>query len=585
MREFSTILVIDDEPDNFDVVETLLHGEDYQLSYVSDGETALSLLDKIQPDVILLDFMMPELSGIETCRRIKAQAAWQPIPIIIVTALNTKEDLSRCLEAGADDFISKPLDRLELKARVRSALRTYRQYQDIQALNQRLTQFNNDLERQIQQRTAQLEQLVRYDPLTQLPSRLLILQRISQALQEDLRHPFALLFLDCDQFKLINSSLGYEIGDQLLMAIAERLKSLILPHDLLARLGGDEFCFFFSTIPNIDTAKAIIHRILGSFNAPFIVGDLEVYITACCGMTIATDKQKKSEELLQEADTAMYRAKNRGKGSYQIFDYQMRNMALQRLQLEQDMQRAFQKEEFLVYYQPIIALPSRRVVGFEALSRWQHSTRGLVSPGDFIPCAEETGLIVPLGLFVLRQSCEMIQQWRSQYQSDLFVSVNLSVRQFAHPTLLDDVDQVLNTTAIAPQALKLEITESAIVENPEVAVNLIRELRSRQIQISIDDFGTGYSSLAYLSRFPVDSLKVDRSFISHVNAHPDSAIVKAVITLGHALNMSIIAEGIETREQLEHLENLGCNYGQGYFVSRPIAAERVGEFLNQVRVC
>jgi diguanylate cyclase len=583
MRESPIVLIIDDEPDNFDVVEALLHNEPYFLSYLPSGEAALNLIDKIQPDVILLDFMMPEITGIEVCRRIKSTPQWQAVPVIMLTALNSKEDLSRCLDAGADDFISKPIDALELRARIRSALRTYQQYQRIQELNQQLSQFNTVLEERVQQRTVELEDIIKYDLLTKLPSRFSLIKEISSTFNQHSFEQFVLITLDCDQFKLVNSSLGYDLGNKLLIAIAQRLSLLIKPEDRLARLGGDEFCLLLRSVPIFSTERFIVDHLLASFNTPFFLDGIEVYVTASCGITIINTNQKSPQELLQEADIAMHRAKQHGKGSYKFFDAQMQNAALKRLHLEQDMQRALKNREFSVYYQPILSLPERKVVGFEALARWHSRTQGFVSPSDFIPCAEETGLIVPLGLLVLRQACDAIQHWKDQFCQNLFMSVNLSVRQFSHPTLLDDIDQVLGDIAIAPRSLRLEITESAIVENPKTAINLIQELQSRQIKISIDDFGTGYSSLAYLSQFPVNNLKIDRFFISQMGNDQDSKIVEAVINLGHALDMSIVAEGIETVEQLERLEALGCDFGQGYFFSKPLPFADLDQYLNTQR--
>lgn len=580
MRESAVILIVDDEPDNFDVVEALLHNEHYFLSYLPSGEAALNLIDKIQPDVILLDFMMPGITGIEVCQRIKSTPKWQAVPIIMLTALNSKEDLSRCLEAGADDFISKPIDALELRARIRSALRTYQQYQKIQELNHQLSCFNVSLEEQVQQRTAELEDTLKYDALTQLPNRFLIVQEIACLLNEISLNPVVLITLDCDQFKLVNSSLGYDLGSKLLVSIANRLKTLTRSGDMLARLGGDEFCILLNSVSSLAVEPFVVEHVLASFNTPFSLDGLEVYVTASCGITIANEYSTSPQVLLQEADIAMHRAKKCGKGSYQFFDAQMQNAASKRLRLEQDMQRALKHKEFSVFYQPIISLPERKLIGFEALARWQSPTQGFISPSDFIPCAEETGLIVPIGLLVLRQACHAIQVWKERFNQDLFISVNLSVRQFAHPTLLDDIDQVLNDIAIAPHTLRLEITESAIVENPKTAINLIQELRSRQIKISIDDFGTGYSSLAYLSQFPVDNLKIDRFFISQIVNQQDSKIVQAVINLGHALDMSIVAEGIETIEQIERLEQLGCDYGQGYFFSKPLPFDQLSDYLE-----
>jgi len=584
----ASLLLVDDRPENFDVVQVLLHGEGYELNYAASGRRALDRLAYYTPDVILLDAMMPDLDGLETCRQIKANPQWRSIPIIMVTALSSKEDLARCLEAGADDFISKPVDKVELRARVRSMVRLSAQYfeiqklySDLQTVNQSLSSFNEVLEAQVQQRTAALEHTLNYDPLTNLPSRRLFRKIIQQAMQEERRLPFALAGLDCDQFKLINASLGHVVGDRLLRAIANRLSSFLRDQDVLARLGGDEFCFFLKEIDSYDDLHVIANQILLQFQIPFVVEDLEIYLTACMGMTLFSPDHTTAEEPLQEADTAMHRAKLQGKSSYQMFEASMHQSAIGRLQLEQDMQRALKRQEFRVHYQPILNLKTEKIVGFEALVRWQHPERGIVSPAEFIPCAEETGLVVPLGMMVLWQACEQLCQWQKTIHPHLSMSVNLSVRQFAHPTLLEDIDEMLAETGIDPHCLKLEITESAIMENPDAAIELTQQLRSRQIQLSIDDFGTGYSSLSYLSRFPVDNIKIDRSFVNAIDTGNNAQIVEVVMSLGQALGMAIVAEGIETTRHLEYLQGLGCEMGQGYYFSKPLTPEQATLYLQE----
>ncbi len=571
-----SILVIDDEPDNFDVIEALLSDRDYQLHYAANGQAAIDSLDLFQPDVILLDVMMPGIDGIEICRQIKAMPQWEAVPIIMVTSLTAKADIARCLNAGADDFISKPVNRLELGARVRSMLRIHQQYQQ-------LATFNNHLEATVKQRTAQLQTMIFQDALTTLPSKTFLLQKLAKILEAE-KSSFAVIYLDCDQFKLINGSFGYVFGNQLLIAIAERLQYHLGPGDMLARVGEDEFCFLLpETTQEISHGEifartiALIEEITQSFNTPFIVADCEIFMTACLGVALGNSSNyKQPEEPLQDADTAMYKAKLHGKGCYQIFDRQMSLAMLNRLTLENDLQRALTHQEFVVYYQPIVNLQTQKVAGFEALVRWLHPDRGMVSPGEFIPCMEETGLIVPVGMVVLKQACQQLKIWQQQGWQDLTMSVNLSVRQFACPTLLADIDQVLTETAINPACLKLEITESAIMDNAEIAIVLTKHLRSRQIQISVDDFGTGYSSLGYLHRFPVDTLKIDRSFVHQIQSGSRNyQVVNTIIILSHQLGLAVIAEGIETEEQHQWLQQLGCEFGQGYLFSKPLPAAEI----------
>lgn len=569
------LLVVDDEPENFDVIETLLSDQNYDLHYTANGPDTLDFLVSMQPDLILLDVMMPEMDGLEVCRRIKAVAPWQTVPIIMVTALSSKQALARCVEVGADDFISKPLNRMELTARVRSMLR-------IRQLYQQLTRFNSHLEAKVQQRTAELRQLLWQDSLTGLPSRLNLLERVGELVREGERC-FALAYLDCDQFKLVNGSLGYAIGDQLLQAIARRLKGYLRPDDLLARVGEDEFCFLLYPLDSSFKLEPWIHIIMDGFQTPLPTAAGEIFMSVSLGIALADETHPKPSALLQAADTAMYKAKLQGKGCYQIFDHQLYIATRNRLNLENDLQRALKQQEFEVYYQPIVRLDTEQLVGFEALLRWHHPQRGMVSPGEFIPYMEETGLVVPVGLMVLHQACQQLHTWHQRGWSALTISVNLSVRQFASPTLLADIDQVLQDTGVNPACLKLEITESAIMEQPEAAISLMETLRSRHIQISIDDFGTGYSSLGYLHQFPIDILKIDQSFVNQIQAgRPNYQVVETIMTLSQQLKLAVIAEGIETQAQVQCLQRLGCEFGQGYLFAKPLDAELIGlQWLKQ----
>ena len=563
--QYPSILIIDDDPDNFDVIETLLDNEDYQLHYAASGQQAIKSLDVFQPDIILLDVMMPGMDGIEVCQRIKAMPQWEAVPIIMVTALTGKKDLAQCLSSGADDFISKPIDRSELTARVRSMLRIRQQYQQLET-------FNARLEAMVQKRTAQLQRMIAEDALTLLPSRTFLLQKLTEILQSG-ESSFALVYLDCDQFKLVNGSFGHDVGDRLLIAIAKRLQKHLRSGDLLARMGEDEFCFLIHQIEDQTAIERFLETLLRSFELPFLVANCEIFTTVCIGVALGRKENPQAEELLQDADTAMYQAKLKGKGTYQIFDRQMRLEMLHRLTLENHLQRALKHQEFTTYYQPIINLQTQNLVGFEALVRWKHPERGMVSPGEFIPSMETTGLIVPVGIAILKQACQQLHTWHQQGWTELTMSVNLSVRQFACLTLLTDIDSVLAETGVNPAYLKLEITETAIMDNAEIAIALTEDLRSRNIQISIDDFGTGYSSLGYLHCFPVDNLKIDRSFVNEIQSESfNYHVVDTIVALSKQLGLSVIAEGIETSQQLKWLQKLGCQFGQGYFFSKPLAA-------------
>lgn len=566
----ATILVVDDDPNNYDVIEAFLSDQDHCLHYAADGATALANLEHVNPDLILLDLMMPGLDGLEVCRAIKANSQWEGVPIIMVTALNSKHHLFRCLDAGADDFVTKPVNRLELRARVQSMLRIRQQYQA-------LATFNATLEATVQARTADLQRLIEQDPLTQLPSRIALVRQL-QDLQRWGESGFALIILDCDEFKLVNGSFGYAVGDQLLVAIATRLKQLLGPGDLLARLGEDEFCYLKLGLGKTPELEPFLSKIQESFQAPFSLPSGEIFMTASLGIAFSQGSVLGSEDLLKNADIAMYKAKNKGRGGYQIYDQQMHLEIVQRLTLESDLQRAVDQQEFIVYYQPIFRLDTREISGFEALIRWQHPSRGMVSPGEFIPCLEATGFIVPVGLFTLHQACLQLKQWHQLGYPHLTMSVNISIRQFACPTLLDDIDQILYETQVNPALIKLEITESCIMENAETTIALTQQLRARQLQISIDDFGTGYSSLNYLHCLPVNSLKIDRCFVDGITPSTiNYQVVKTIMLLSQQLGLDVIAEGIETEQELAYLQGLGCQFGQGYLVERPLNASLIQE--------
>ncbi|MBE9108108.1 EAL domain-containing protein [Nodosilinea sp. LEGE 07298] len=570
----ASILIVDDDPNNFDVIDTLLDAEGYQLHYASTGEAAIAALDHLEPDLILLDVMMPGLNGFEVCHWLKSSPTWATLPIIMVTALSEKQDLARCFSAGANDFISKPIHRLELIARVRSLLILREQYQQLET-------FNAQLEVKVLKRTAQLQAIISHDALTQLPSRAALNQTLAELLQAE-NSAFAVIYLDCDQFKLINGSFGYALSNQLLRAIAARLQQLVPSDGLLACLGGNEFCILLRQTSGIERVKWLIQTVLDSFKTPFSVSGVNIFITACLGVVLGHSDYSSPEQLLQDAGIALYRAKQQGVGSYQFFDPQMHQTMVDRLALENDLKRALDRQEFVVYYQPIVHLKTLKIAGLEALVRWQHPTRGLVAPGEFIPLMETTGLVVPVGLLVLKLACQQLHRWQQQGWTDLTMSVNLSVRQFACPTLLDDIDQILAATGIDPARLKLEITESAIMDNAETAIVLVEALRSRQIQISIDDFGTGYSSLGYLHQFSVNDLKIDRSFTSQIQVLTSKyKVVDTIITLGKQLGLTVTAEGIETQPQLERLQQLDCEMGQGYLFSKPLpAADIEARFLS-----
>jgi diguanylate cyclase (GGDEF)-like protein/PAS domain S-box-containing protein len=431
----------------------------------------------------------------------------------------------------------------------------------------------------------QLTQQAFYDALTGLPNRVLFRDRLEQALVRAGRRKDAvgLLFLDLDNFKLINDSLGHQVGDKLLVEAAARLRACVRNQDTVARLGGDEFVVVLELLAGeedaLPAAKAIEHQ----FSRPFRLDDHEVIVTASIGIAVSNSGQEHADNLLRNADVAMYRAKSDGRARYVVFDPSMHTDSLARLELENDLRRALQHDELRVHYQPIITIETGKITEVEALVRWQHPTRGLVLPNEFIPIAETTGLIIPLGLWVLEEACRQAAAWHGQFptQPPLILSVNLSPRQFQQPSIVADVARALEESGFPANCLKLEITEGVIMRDVEATIRTLWELKGLGLQIAVDDFGTGYSSLSYLKRLPLDVLKIDRSFVSGIGHNPeDTAIVHAIMAMAKSLNFKVTGEGIETAEQLALLDQWGCDSGQGYLFSKPLDSRKAGALLE-----
>jgi diguanylate cyclase (GGDEF)-like protein/PAS domain S-box-containing protein len=426
-----------------------------------------------------------------------------------------------------------------------------------------------------------------HDGLTGLPNRALFLDHLKLAIERNKRNEsrrFAVLFLDFDRFKIINDSLGHTIGDQLLIVFSRRLESCLRPGDTIARLGGDEFTVLLDDISNNNEVIEIADRIQRSLEHPFKLGRHEIFTTVSIGIANSSLSYEDADEMLRDADTAMYRAKARGTSCQEVFDKAMHAQVINRLQIETDLRHAIERNEFLIHYQPIIELDTGHLSGFEALLRWKHPNQGFISPDAFIPVAEETGLIMQIGSWALREACRQMREWQLKYPQafPMQMSVNLSGKQFMQPDLIEQIKTVLRLTKLDAKCLKLEITESVVMDNVEATTAVLKQIRALGIELSVDDFGTGYSSLSYLHRFPVSTLKVDRSFVTRMTSNSDNKeIVRTIVTLAHTLGMNIIAEGVETEEQLADLTALKCKYGQGYLFSRPVESKAASIFIKR----
>ena len=442
---------------------------------------------------------------------------------------------------------------------------------------------NTDIHEQ-KESEEKLNYYARHDPLTDLPNRPEFMNCMRQAITRRNENPearFAVLFLDLDRFKVINDSLGHAVGDKLLVAISGRLKATLRPGDIVARLGGDEFTILLNRTGSESDVAHVVERIQGRIAEPFMIDNYEVFTTASVGIILSDEMERGADDYLRDADAAMYRAKEAGKARYEIFDSAMHVQNLNLLQVETDLRHAVDRNEFEVQYQPIVELETGRISEFEALIRWRHPVHGLISPVDFIDVAEETGLIVPIGKWILESACRQIAAWQETANERLTVSVNLSARQLMHPSLLDQVEDILTETGLDAGQLKLEVTESTVMEYSEKALAVLNALDRRGVHLSTDDFGTGYSSLSYLQSFPFDRLKIDRSFVDKIgDNHKSDAIVKTILMLGTNLGIEVVAEGVETVDQLQLLRSLGCKLGQGFLFSKPVDAAEAEKLIT-----
>jgi predicted signal transduction protein with EAL and GGDEF domain len=574
------ILIADDDAITRRLLEKTLEQAGFEVAVAENGRKALEFLSRTDgPRLALLDWLMPGLSGVEICREIRRHSEHPYTYIILLTSKTSKVDVVTGLEAGADDYLTKPCDAEELKARLRSGER-------ILKLEDKLT-FD-----------------ALHDPLTQLPNRSFFLERLTLCVSWGMLHPeykFAVLSVDMDRFKVMNDSLGISAGDWLLVQIAERLLRSIRRDDaiwrtaevggmagrlaepgIVARVGGDKFTILLDNIRNASEGIRVAERIQKNLELPFDIDGQAVFTTASVGIAFSGTGYSAAEDMLGDANTAMARAKTLGKARYEMCDPSMHATAAGRFRLETDLRRATEKQEFLVHYQPIVSLFDFRIMGFEALVRWQRPEFGLVMPGGFISAAEDTGLILWIGKWILKEACRQLCVWNRQFPcSPAFtMAVNISAKQFAQDDLVSQVAQVLRETGLAPETLRLELTESVTMRDEERTTRILSELRDLGVHLSMDDFGTGYSSLSYLRRFALDILKIDRSFVTDMlNNSESQEIVKTILSLGKNLRMKVVAEGVETLEQMNLLRSLSCEFAQGYLFSRPLDATSVARTL------
>jgi diguanylate cyclase len=551
-----TVMMVDDEPMMTDVIQTYLEDAGYgRFVAVNDPLLALEAARRHRPGLILLDLMMPGLSGFEILERMRGDEELRYVPVIVLTAASNAASKLRALELGATEFLSKPVDESELVLRVRNSL-VFKVYQD---------------------------RLANEDPLTGLPNRRIFVQRLRLGLQRERSGVLALLHINLDRFKQINDSLGQRAGDRLLAAVAERLASCTRREEgragrgraeapTLARLGGDEFALLLPDIEAPDVAGRVARRILGAMARPFALDGKELFVTPSIGISVHPHDGADDEALLRNAGVAMAHAKTSGRNTFEFYASELNQVSSQRLALETDLRRAIRRDELLLHYQPKVDLASGRVIGAEALLRWQHAELGLIPPDRFIPIAEESGLIVEIGEWVVHRACAQMAEWRDL--PELKIAVNVSRHEMVAGGLVDAVQQAMQRHGIAAGRLVVELTESMLMDRVDFTTRQLKALRALGVDLSIDDFGTGYSSMSYLRRFPLDELKIDRSFVAGTPADKaGAAIVQTIIALGHSLGMRVVAEGVETEEQRALLHSLGCDTFQGYLCSRPLAPE------------
>ena len=556
------VLLVEDNPGDARLVEIMLNEVPQTpvvLHHVSTLTAAQEYLQSNSSDLVLLDLSLPDGNGLESVNKI--QLVNNSLAIIILTGLDDQEFAIKTMQNGAQDYLVKGQGDGHLMLRA----------------------IHYALERkQIEQR---LTLLAHFDSLTGLANREYFNITFSRALDQAKRKDqmLGLMFLDLDYFKEINDTLGHLIGDKLLISIAERLKSCVRSVDFIARLGGDEFVIILDDIKMPKNTLNVAEKILSSLSKPAEIHGHEVFISCSIGITLFPDDASNIEDLLKFADVAMYKAKNRGRNTYQFYTPELNAKVIQAMEIKNDLRGAISRNELIIYYQPKVNVLDNKIIGAEALLRWQHPTRGIVPPDQFIPIAEQSGLIIEIGQWVISEAIRQNKQWQNYLLPEFSMAINLSVKQFQDDTLVDFISTEAIQLAVNPSTIELEITESLLMEKSLQEQDILAELSNKGFIISMDDFGTGYSSLSYLKRFTIDVLKIDRSFIRDVISDPDDAeIVKAIIVMSHALKLTVVAEGVENEQQMAFLKQLNCDQIQGYFISKPLPAPEFEQLFREM---
>lgn len=679
------ILVVDDDLLIQAMLQDALNDAGFGVIMAGDGESALNSFSLVKPDLVLLDMVMPGKNGCDTCREMRELPGGKYTPILMVTGLDGPDSIHQSFEAGATDFISKPINPELLVHRIRYMLRygqnvkklaesqtrlemlkvavdslpigitfsdvngvivysnpveaTMHGYEVEELLGQEARRFSTsnrsrhlgpdmlkdvgvwrretvNVRKNGEEFAAQLtsiavrdsesrclgmittcedisdrklaeekiRQLAYYDSLTGLPNRGMFLERLQQILAQAQRErdKVNLIFLDLDNFKDVNDTQGHDVGDQLLRHVAERLTACVRDSDLLARLGGDEFVVVCPVSVTQDSVAAVIQRIMAIFTNPFEINGHELYTTASIGIAVYPDDSVDASSLFRCADTAMYQAKNEGRAQFRFFSAELNQKIMQRVALESSLRKGIERQEFFLHFQPLWDLKTARMVGVEVLLRWQSSDFGLMLPSTFISLLEDSGLINSVGEWVLRSACMQAHEWTMAEHRDLKVAINISGKQMKHPRFLDMITEIIRETGVNPRNIELEFTESVIMENIENTVEIFNRLKHMGIQLSIDDFGTGYSSLNYLKHFPVDRIKIDKSFVADINRNQsDAAIIEAIVSMAQSLSLRVVAEGVETGEQLHSLTELGCDEVQGFYLAMPMHADDLADKLGK----